>query len=178
MDDRQDVAKAEAAVAEAESRVGKDHIEVSYKLDVLADALKADGRTLQAANAKARAKAIRMAQFVGEAAAQEKAYGDVSGADQPRSATAWLYVLRKGAMIAAGVVVVLSIILPGGNSNWMMAKDLVGSSAAAAFFQLMLFPVKSIPRIMKYVIVMLATSAVWALIELLPNHATSGPSLF
>ncbi len=157
-----DVSKAEDALLEAEHRVGKDHIEVSHRLDDLAEALKANGRALDAANARARAKAIRKALVVSEEIKHEAAFGSASAGPQPLSATAWMWKLHRIALVGSGLLTLLFIFLPHGTNSSIIVQDLIGSSCAATFFQLLLFPVKSIPRVLKYIIVAVAASIVWA----------------
>ena len=165
MDDNQEeISKAEDAVAQSESRSGADQLETSYKLDELAAALKAGGRLLEAANASARAKTIRSRHFARESEKQDEKFGSASEAHQELSAVGWLKKLYRAALIGSAILLVVSVFVRSPRPELQLARELIGSSAAAALLQLSLFPVKTMPRILKIIIVIVGTSLIWMLV--------------
>lgn len=148
--------KAQAAVDEAKANFGDNDIRVSYKLDELADALKRNGRLLDAANASARARSLRTVARAVQSDEQARKYGEISSDNKPLSAVGWLKKLHSWAIVIslAAFVIVMLVPLEG------MIKGLVATTIFGTFIQLLLFPVKSIPRLVKWVIVAAASGAV------------------
>lgn len=161
---QEQISKAEAAVEEAKSRFGEDHLELSYKLDELAVALKADGRLLEAANASAKAKAIRSKHFASESQEQAEKFGDASASEQTISASTWLKHLYRAALCGSALLLLFMIFIKETKPELKLARELIGSSAAAVTLQLLLFPLKSIPRPLKFIIVAIGTSLIWMLV--------------
>lgn len=147
------ISKLQAAVAEAESTFGSNDVRVSYKLDELASALKANGKLLDAANVTARAKTIRSANFAKETAEQDQRYGAVASDSERLTAVGWLNKLHRLALIASAVLFLITLLIPARDSSAAVIKGIVGSTFAATFLQLLLFPIKSLPRYAKWVIV-------------------------
>lgn len=158
------IEEAKAAVEETESKAGKDSLETSYKLDELAAILKESGHLLDAANATARAKSIRAKCFANESKRQEEQIGEVS-AGKDLSATGWLKVLYRFALGACSVILAIAIFLPSVTVGGMLTREIIGSLAAATLLQLILFPIKSIPRFLKYIIVLVASGGIWTVLS-------------
>jgi hypothetical protein len=154
------ILQAQAAVAEAESSFGNQDVRVSYKLDALADLLKERGRLLEAANAAARARAIRTEGFSKESQEQAQRYGDVSDGTGQLSAVQWLRRLHRWALVASAVGFVIALLFPTRDPTANTVKGLVGTSLAAVFIQLLLFPLKSMPRMMKWTIVAIGSGVI------------------
>ena len=157
------IATAGEAVKAAENQFGKDELEVSYKLDELAEALKEAGRLLDAANATARAKAIRAARFSLESKRQKDKLGDVP-TDESISAVGYLKLLYRAALIASALALFVSIFLPSNSLTLLVGRELLGSLSAATFLQLLLFPIKTLPRWAKYIVVAIVSGVLWAVL--------------
>lgn len=166
-DSSPEISDAESDLADAIARLGEEHLEVSYKLDKLAELLKANGRLLEAANTSAKAKALRHKLYKTESDKQGEKYGDASlHGKQPLTATGWLWLLYRGALALSTLVLVISIFYhPHEGLLSGLARELVGSSAAAVLIQLLLFPIKTIPRMVKLVIVAIGASMIWMLVS-------------
>lgn len=155
------VNQARAALEEAEARAGKDSLETSYKLDELAAALKENGQALDSANASARARAIRAAAFHKESERQEEQLGEVR-ADHDLSAAGYLRLLHRVAIGAMIVGLGAAIFMPRNSLGTEIERELLGSAAAATLIQLLLFPIKAIPRWVKYLIITATAGGLWS----------------
>ena len=164
MNSEEQVARARAAFEEAQLAPGKDPIDVSHKLDELAAALKANGQLLEAANATAQAKLLRRASFGEQSEEQEKKFGSASQLDQQLSAVGWLRKLRRIALIVCAVSFLLAVIYPASTPNVAMIRDLIASAFAGSCLQLLLFPIKSLPRLTKFAIVAIGSGLVMAIL--------------
>ena len=164
MTSNEQVEKARAAYEEAQSAPGKDAISVSHKLDELAAALKANGQLLEAANATAQAKLLRRATLGEQSEEQEKKFGSASQVDPQLSAVGWLRKLRRIALVACTVAFVLALIYPASTPNAVMIRDLIASAFAGTCLQLLLFPIKSLPRLTKFAIVAIGSGIVMAVL--------------
>ncbi len=156
--------KEHEAVHEAESRLGNNHIEVSFKLDELAAALKAKGRLLDAANATARAKAIRAEWYGKESSLQEEKTGSVHRTDKQLSAVGWLKNLYRTALVGTGAILLLFVLLPASMLGGQVVKEIVGSTCAASFLQLLLFRIKSMPLVIRLILIALGSGLIWILV--------------
>jgi predicted membrane-bound mannosyltransferase len=136
-DSLQDISDAKADLAETISRLGEEHIEVSYKLDKLAELLKANGQLLDAANTSAQAKALRQRLYKTESDQQSEKYGEASlDSKQPVSATGWLWLLYRIALGFSALVLVIAIFYhPQQGLVSGLFRELIGSSAAAVLIQ-------------------------------------------
>jgi len=178
-DSSPEISDAESDLADAIARLGEEHLEVSYKLDKLAELLKAKGRLLDAANTSARAKALRHKLYKTESDNQDEKYGDASlQSKQPLTATRWLWILYRGALVCTAVVLVITIFYhPQQGLLSGISRELIGSSAAAVLIQLLLFPIKTIPRILKLVIVAIGASFIWMIVSGGSQHEDLDPLL-
>ena len=164
MNDSQDkINQTRLGLAETEAQKGKNSLEVSYKLDELADLLKEDGHLLDAANTSARAKSIRAAHFALEANKQQEKIGDISKPGE-RTAVGWLKILHKSATIGCAVLLIFTIFMSKQSMQNFIAREIFGGLLAGALVQLLLFPIKSIPRWAKYVIVAISSALIWGAI--------------
>jgi len=153
------IQKAEAAVEEAKANYGQADVRVSYKLDELASVLKTSGRLLEAANASAKAKAIRTVSVVKESEDQAERFGELPDNNKRLSAVGWLKKLHRWAVVASLGVFIIVLFIPVRGSEATTAKNLVGTTIFGVFLQLLMFPIQSIPRIVKWTIVTIGTGA-------------------
>ena len=157
------IAAATEAVSAAEDQFGKDALEVSYKLDELAATLKDAGRLLDAANASARAKSIRSAKFSQESKRQEEQLGEIRS-DKSITAVGLLKVLYRAALAASALCMLVAIFLPSNSLTLFVGRELLGSISAGTFLQLLLFPIKTLPRWVKYIVVAILSGVLWAIL--------------
>lgn len=164
MDDLQDkIINAKAAIEETEAKSGEASLETSYKWDELAAALKEAGQLLDAANASAKAKTIRASIFAKESEQQRQKIGDVS-VKKDLTAVAALKILYRAAIGLAVVTLAIAIFLPSKSMGSFLTREAMGSVAAATLVQLFLFPIKTIPRILKYIIVAVISGIIWTVL--------------
>ena len=163
-DNEAKVNQARAALEEAEARTGKDSLETSYKLDDLAASLKENGQALDSANASARARTIRAAAFAKESERQEEQLGEVR-ADTSLTATGTLRILYKVALGAMLVLIGVAVFMPRRTLGTEIERELLGSFAAGTLIQLLLFPIKTLPRWVKYMLVVVAAGGLWAFLS-------------
>jgi hypothetical protein len=154
------IQRAEAAVDEAKSSYGEADVRVSYKLDELSLLLKESGRLLEAANAAAKAKAIRTATHAKESDEQSNKFGDLPDNSQRMSATAWLWKLHRWALVASLGIFAIILLIPASGMAAGITKNVAGSTMFGVFLQLLMFPIKSLPRITKWIIVAVGTGIV------------------
>jgi hypothetical protein len=154
------ISQAEAAVKEAESTFGAEDVRTSYKLDELAAVLKANNHLLEAANISARARAIRSAGFAKESTEQEEKFGNASSGNQRMTAAEWLGKMHRFALIASAILFVITVLVPASGPYGSTTKNLIGSALAGVFLQLLLFPIKSLPRAVKWAIVIVGSGAI------------------
>ena len=158
------IQQAQAAVDEAKSNYGEADVRVSYKLDELSSALKANGRLLDAANAAAKARSIRTASTSKESDEQAQKYGELSDNNRGLSATDWLRKLHRWAIVASLGVFIIVTLIPAPSGAASITKNLVGTGMFGVFLQLLLFPIKSLPRLTKWVIVAIGSGMVGAVL--------------
>ena len=151
-------------LASSEQQFGSSSLEVSYKLDELATALKEAGHLLDAANATARAKSIRASIYNKDAKHQEEQIGPLH-ANNDLTATKALRILYKVGLALSAIALLFAVFMPSGSFGSMLARETVGPVAAATLVQLALFPIKSIPRILKYIAVAIVSGVIWAVLS-------------
>lgn len=157
------ISKAKLAIEESEAKSGEMSLETSYKWDELAAALKECGQLLDAANATAKAKSIRASVFAKDSKQQEAKIGKIA-TSKNITAVGALKVLYGLAICVATVLVVVAIFLPSKTFESFLSREALGSISIATLIQLCLFPIKSIPRPLKYVIVAIASGVFWSIL--------------
>lgn len=151
-------------LASTEQQFGSNSLEVSYKLDELATALKDSGQLLDAANATARAKALRASIYNKDAKHQEEQIGPLHS-NNNLTATKALKIFYQVGLALSAIALLFAIFMPSGSLGSMLAREAVGSVSAATLVQLALFPVKSMPRILKYITVAVVSGVIWSVLS-------------
>lgn len=164
LNESKSIEELQAELSAAEQQFGASSLEVSYKLDELATAYKNSEHLLDAANTSARAKSIRAAIYGKDAQRQEEKIGPLKQSNS-LTATRALKILYRAALVGSIAILIAAIFMPSGSLGSFLAREAVGSVAAATLVQLSLFPIKSMPRFLKYITVAIISGVIWSLLS-------------
>jgi hypothetical protein len=156
---QQEVDRLQTAVAETSERLGNSHVEVAYRLEELATAMRANSQLLDAANAQAKAKAIRKAALANDTAGAELIENGSLSLISDRNRNV---AFKRYLLVGCAALFVVSLLFKSVSSSAAIVLGVVGP-AALSLLVIFAFSHLKMNRTVKYTIITAICGLIWEL---------------